>query len=134
GMPDGTAAEGVLPEDVLLEGVLLTEGPLEGVLLKVRTPDGGPATGTPRNATRTPEGPGQADTAPTDVVLLPSPPSARAAASGREAGEPPLSPGAFPGGPYCVGPLCGVPLYGGGYVPIPVLDRRGAAVGTRVRS
>ncbi|WP_030178391.1 DMT family transporter [Streptomyces sp. NRRL S-813] len=48
-------------------------------------------------------------------------------------GEAPPSPGVFHAGPYCPGPLCGVPFYGGAYVPMPVLDRRRSGVGVRVR-
>ncbi|MEU0599439.1 DMT family transporter [Streptomyces sp. NPDC006393] len=71
-----------------------------------------------------------------------------AAETGRapDDGEAPLSsgPGAFHGGAYCAGPLCGVPFYGGtyvrfyggAYVRTPVLDRRraDAGAGARVRS
>ncbi|GHE81915.1 hypothetical protein GCM10014715_41940 [Streptomyces spiralis] len=157
-LPAGeTAVAGPASEGLALGGLALG-----GLAPQEQIPDEVPATGTLPNGTRAPEVsvPGQADTEPTDT-LVPAAPSpgaagigaagiggagigaagAKTAGAGAAAeigrgpggGEAPPSPGVFHAGPYCPGPLCGVPFYGGAYVPMPVLARRRSGVGVRVR-
>ncbi|MEU6416851.1 DMT family transporter [Streptomyces spiralis] len=159
---EGLALGGLAPGG-LAPGGLAPGGLAPGGLApEEQIPDEVPATGTLPNGTRAPEVsvPGQADTEPTDT-LVPAAPSpgaagigaagiggagigaagAKTAGAGAAAetgrgpggGEAPPSPGVFHAGPYCPGPLCGVPFYGGAYVPMPVLARRRSGVGVRVR-
>ncbi|MGV9345024.1 DMT family transporter [Streptomyces spiralis] len=158
-LPAGeTAVAGPASEGLALGDLALGDLALGGLAPEEQIPDEVPATGTLPNGTRTPEVPvpGQADTEPTDTLVpaAPSPGAAGIGAAGIGAagaktagagaaaetgrgpggGEAPPSPGVFHAGPYCPGPLCGVPFYGGAYVPMPVLARRRSGVRVRVRS
>ncbi|MGW0085291.1 DMT family transporter [Streptomyces sp. NPDC003393] len=157
-LPSGETAPGGLPstggptpEERVLEEVPAT-GAVRNGTRPPQVPDAGQA-GTEPTDTFVPAAPspeaagvgaarGAGAVGATTADARAAGPVATAESGPGPGGEGSLSSGAFHGGPYWAGPLCGVPLYGaayvrfygGAYVTMPLLDRRRAGAGARVRS
>lgn len=125
--PVGMRSAATLPGRGLPQDVRPPQEPrLAGVPRERLRPGGTPASGTPAEKPAAAGIPGSSGPAPADVLPpVPAPTAPQGAAPGTGRDETPADQGAFHGTPFW-----GVPVFGGAYVPVLVLDRHRAHAGS----